>query len=113
MAWLSRDDGTERLGYLQDWEVTTSREIEEFEHAIAILQRSLGSARERLELIGRLAQVVEEELELSQGLVEPSPEIDVQPAQVIDVNATRSVRITLPTSRPGTEAEGLIEQIVE
>ena len=113
MAWLSRDGGTERLAYLQDWEITTGREMEELEHAIAILQRNLGSARERLELIGRLAQVVEQELEFSQGPIEASPEIEIEPPLVIDVNATHRSRVTLPASRPGTEADGRIEQIVE
>jgi hypothetical protein len=113
VAWLSRDDGgTARLGYLQDWGTTSGREIEELEQSIARLQQMLGFAQERLELIARLAQVVQEEVEFSQGTVEASPEIDIQPALVIDVNAT-PLKVTLPSSRPGAEAEGRIDQIVE
>jgi hypothetical protein len=114
VAWLSRDDaGTARLAYLQDWATTSGREIEDLEQSIARLQQIVGSARERVELIRQLAQVVEEELEFTRGPLEPSPEIMVEPSRVIDVDATPPLRVTLPASRPGTEAEGRIEQIVE
>jgi hypothetical protein len=115
VAWLSRDDGsTARLAYLQDWQTATDREIEEIEQSMVRLQQILASTRERRDLITRLGQVVEEELEFSQGPVDlSSPEIEIEPSLVIDVDATPRPRVTLPASRPGEEADGRIEQIVE